>query len=377
MKNNLDNKNNYYNFIKIAQAQDKKINNYLSKNDTKNRFKDISLKKNEKYFQESFKNENYALTDREYIIKNRNKIKDDEDNKLGEFIISVGKDINENLEDFKNKNFENSEKLNPKISNMKNMINKYLMGDNNKKKHGLHHFNTIKFNEKKNIDNNFKNRIIEIYEKYLLYKEYMKEIEENKKNQINNDNQNIPYSKDSSNFMKIFVNKATNTNLDDDEEKLKEIKKRINQNISLNDLLAIIETDEEFETFAKGFEGYYTFGDGKKNIKEILKQIKNSNYNILSFNLVKNKDSNKSINNNTNSNYTLYSTNYNQFVDKALESLNKKSPNSNNKKIRETFFNSTDKRNKLRNKKKILYEKKKNKIDLNLLIKKKDENKKE
>jgi hypothetical protein len=124
-----------------------------------------------------------------------------------------------------------------------------------------------------------------------------------------------------------------------------------------------------------GFEGYYSFGDGKKNIKEILKQIKNSNFNILSFKLMKNKDSNKSINNNTNSNYTLYSTNYNQFVDKALESLNKKSSNSNNKKIRNTFYNSTDKRNKLKNKKKILDEKINDKIDLNLFIHKEEDNK--
>ena len=378
MKNILDSKNNNYNFIKIAQTQDSKINNDKFKNDTKYNFKDIISKKNENYFQESSKNESYALTDRDYAIKRRTKIKSDEDNNLGEFIMSIGKDINENLEDFKNKNFENSEKLNPKNSNMKNMINKFLIGEKNKKKQGLHHFNKIKLNKKNKIDiNNNKHRIIEIYQKYLLYKKYMKEIEENKKNEINNNkNQKIPYDKDSSNIMKNFVDKITSTNLDDEEE-LKEIKKRINKNMSINDMLAIIETDEEFETFMNGFEGYYSFGDGKKNIKEILKQIKNSNFNILSFKLMKNKDSNKSINNNTNtnSNYTLYSTNYNQFVDKALESLNKKSSNSNNKKIRNTFYNSTDKRNKLKNKKKILDEKINDKIDLNLFIHKEEDNK--
>lgn len=375
MKNNLDNKNNNYNFLKIAQTQDRKINKDKSKNDTKYNFKDIISKKNENYSQESFKNESYALTDREYVIKKRNKIKSDEDNHLGEYIMTIGKDINENLEDFKNKNFENSLKLSPKISNMKNILNKFLIGENNKKRQSLHHFNTIKFNKKNNIDiNNFKNRMIEIYQKYLLYKEYMKEMEENKKNQINNENQNIPNDKDSSNIMKIFVDKTTSTNLDD-EEKLKDIKKRINKNTSINDLFAIIETDEEFETFVNGFGGYYSFGDGKKNIKEILKQIKNSNFNILSFKLVKNKDNNKPIGNNANSNYTLYSTNYNQFVDKALESLNKKSSNSNNPKIRNTFSNSTEKRKKLKNKKKILDEKINNKIDLNLFIHKEEDKK--
>ena len=377
MKNNLDSQNINCNFIKITQAQDEKINNDISKNETKYDFKDIIPKKNENDFEETFKNESYALTDREYIIKNKNKIKSDEDNNLGGFIMSVGKDINENLEDFKNKNLENSEKLNPKIANMKDMINKFLIRENNKK--GLHHFNTIKFNKKRNIDiNNFKGKMIEIYQKYLLYKKYMKEMEENKKNQINNENQNFLNDKDSSDFMKKFFDKTTNTNLDD-EEKLKELKKRINNNMSINDLFAIIEEDEEFENFVNGFGGYYSFGDGKKDIKEILRQIKNSNFNILSFKLVKNKENNKSIKNytntNTNSNYTLYSTNYNQFVDKALESLNKEKSNSNNKKIINTFSNSTDKRNKLRNKKKILDEKIHNKIDLNLFIHKEEDNK--
>jgi len=373
MKNNLNNKKNIYNFIKIAQ--DIEINNDISKNDSKYEFKDIISKNNENYFQDSFKNESYALTDREYVIKKRNKYKSDEDNNLGQYIISVGKDINENLKDFKNKDFANNDKLNPKISNMKNMINKFLIGENNKKKYGLHHFNTIKFKEKKNIDiNNFKNRMIELYQKYLLYKEYIKEKEINKQNKINNENQNISYDKNISNILKSFVDKTTNTNFEE-EEKLKEINRRINQNMSINDLFAIIEGDEEFETFVNGFGGYYSFGDGKKNIKEILKQIKDSNYNILSFKLMKNKDNNKSINNYKNSNYTLYSTNYNQFVDKALESLNKKSSNSNNKKMRNTFSNSNDKRNKLRNKKNILDEKINNKIDLNLFIQKEEDNK--
>ena len=99
MKNNLDNKNNNYNFIKIAQTQDSKIYNDKFKNDTKYNFKDIISKQNENYFQESSKNESYALTDRDYAIKRRNKIKSDEDNNLGEFIMSIGKDINENLEE--------------------------------------------------------------------------------------------------------------------------------------------------------------------------------------------------------------------------------------------------------------------------------------
>ena len=367
MKYNLYSKKNNSKFQNVIQEQEAKINNITSKKDNKPGFKDIITKNNENFFQESFKNESYALTDREYVIKNRNIIKSDEDNHLGEYIISVGKDINENLEDFKSKIIESSEKVNPKISNMKNMINKFLIGENNKKKHGLHHFNTIKFNEKKNNDvNNFKNRMIELYQKYLLYKEYMKEMEANKQNKMNNENHSYEN-------IKNFIDKTTNTNFEDDE-KYKEIKNRVNQNMSIDDLFAIIETDEDFETFANGFGGYYSFGDGKKNIKEILKQIKNSNFNILSFKLVKKKDNNNSIINHANSNYTSYLTNYNKFVDKALESLNKKSSNSNNK-IRNTFSNSTDKRSKLGNKKNILDEKINNKIDLNLFIHKEEDNK--
>lgn len=236
--------------------------------------------------------ENYSQGETENIIKSKknNLGYDEDDDNIEEFIMSKGDNINENLEEFKNKTLLNRRLSLFKTSNIKDILNKFIKGNfNQNKKQGLHIFrNTEQISTKKNIDfNDYSNDMIELYQNYLLLKESMKK-EANENNSLNkNNSENLINSYD--NNLQLNLN---NINTDKDHNNINS-KPKISSNHIFKDFFSNVNNDKEFEDFMNEFVGYYTFGE-KKNIKEILKKMRESkklpNYSNIKLNTNANKN---------------------------------------------------------------------------------------
>ena len=288
--------------------------------------KNNNIEKNENYpIIKSLKNQN-----EENNFRKRKNIHS-EDEKLGQLILSIGKDINENLNDFKNKKFDYNKTSIFESSNMTDILNKFMIKTG--KRHGLHTFKGMEFTNKKNLDiNEYKNDIIDLYKNFLLFKDNNKQsnqINQNSLNKTKNKNEELLYNKDNSDYSNIISKDK------DKNQKIENIKKKFNSNMPVEEFISLIENDKEFETFINNFGGYYPFGD-IKNIKEILQKMKKPNI-IPTLKYLNNTSKDKSKNDNINS------PNYKEFLNKTSERDNTNSSNTNRN------YN-TNKRNRTRNK---------------------------
>ena len=189
---------------------------------------------------------------------------------VGEFIMSQADNINYNLDDFKRKSFISKYKSLIKSSNIKDILGNFIIGRNNQnKKQGLHFFKNTEpsLDGKKNIDfNNFASNVIELYKNYLQ----LKEIKE--KMQKENQEQKKIFKKKNDNLFSQKDNSAnTLNNFNRNKEKKVFMGPKISSNI--DDIFTLFKTDLEFQSFLNEFGGYYSFGE-EKNIKEILKKMK-------------------------------------------------------------------------------------------------------
>ena len=225
----------------------------------------------------SYNIDNYSQSETDNIIKSKRKSLSNKDNNLGDFILSLGNNINTNLNEYKKNNTILGDKNIFKTSNIKDLLSQFLTGDFNKQgfKQGLHNFKNIQISDKKNINfNDFQNNIIELYQNFLQMKEIIKQKKQNQINQANKKNNKIFNNSHNSN-VPIIVEPNSNIN---NQNKTKEKKTNIRPTInfdSFDDFFKFINEDEEFESFMNGFGGYYSFGGEKKN-KEILQKIKKS-----------------------------------------------------------------------------------------------------
>ena len=315
------------NFEKIAR---KKLERKLSILNNKYGFEDNGndeIPNNYDIISHSSSNyDNYNQSETDNIIRSKKNIQPDneeDDDNAGDFIISTANNINDNLNDYKNNNLLFNHSSIFKTANIKNLLNQFYSTNKTSNKQGLHDFKTFKIIDKKNINiNEYKNSIIELYRNFLEIKERIKEMEDNQMNQNQNKKTNHFY--DSGTNVPIFNNSNQNSdNSNKKNQKVKVFSPKFSTNVPIDDFFNRINKDEEFENFINGFGGYYNFGE-KKNIKEILKKMKEENevvkfkYNVS--NTSRAKKNNKS----------LFTSNNKGILNKATEKVYKDKEKNNN-----------------------------------------------
>ena len=291
----------------------------------------------------SFNIDNFSQSETENVIKSkRNNFSNEDDNNFGEYILSIGNNINENLNEYKNNNFLIDENSIFKTSNIKDLLSQFLTGNLNKQgiKQGMHYFKNIQMSDKKNIDfNDYKNSIIELYHNYLQMKEIeRKKNQINQTNQINSKNNNKRFNNTDNGNIPFIDSYSNINNSNKQRDKKNNFRHKLSYNMPFDDFYKHINYDSEFESFMNELGGYYSFGE-KKNTKEILKKIKESKelHNYLHNNPIVKK--NKS--NNNNSIRSLFTTNNKGLLNKAIEKLNKdKAKNKNNNSNNEDIINN-------------------------------------
>ena len=271
--------------------------------------------------------DNYSRSETENQIKSKknnfpdNETEEETDN-IGDFIISTANNINDNLNDYKNNNFLFNHSSIFKTSNIKNLLNKFFTTSQRSGRQGLHDFKSFHLKDKRTINvNDFKADIIELYQNYLQMKEKLKEMEDNEQT-----NQNKEMKSFSESGIDVPIFNDSNQNLDNFDKikpKVGVFMPKLSSNMSIGDFYNLVNEDKEFDNFLNDFGGYYSFGE-KKNVKEILKKMKEENK------VVKFKYNSSNSNKKRKNNRSLFISDNKSFLNKASEKIYKDKVKINN-----------------------------------------------
>ena len=264
--------------------------------------------------------DNYSQNETDNIIKSKRTNLSNKDNHLGEYILSLGNNINTNLDEYKKNTSLFGDNNISKISNIKDLLGQFLTGNLNKQafKPVKHNFKNIQILDKKNINfNDYQNNIIELYQNYLQMKEIIKQQKQNQINQINKKSNKNLNNLHNNNGPYITDSISNINNSDKTKEKKINIRPTLNFN-TFDDFFKFINEDEDFESFMNGFGGYYSFGGKKKN-KEILQKLKESKEKINYIYDYSNMKKNQS--NSITSNRTPMTTKNKGVLNKNLEKI--------------------------------------------------------